>query len=205
MLITSFDNKLINLRGALHVGANVGEECHWYNTLGFTKVYWFEPNMELFPTLRANIEPFPNQKAFSIGIHDTLDRATLHIANNAGQSSSLLEFGTHSTYYPAVKYIRDEEIPLWRMDDFFEAMGWKMADFNFLNIDVQGVELNVIKSFGSLIGKLDYIYTEVNIEQVYKGCCLMEEIDAYLFPYGFVREVTLVKKAKWGDALYVRK
>lgn len=205
MLITKFDNKLRNLRGALHVGANVGEERDWYARLRFTKVIWFEPNMELFPILQTNIAPYRTQRAINVGIHDTLQRATLHIANNEGQSSSLLEFGTHAMYYPNVKYIRDEVIPLWRMDDLFEAMGWKMADFNFLNIDVQGVELNVIKSFGALIGKLDYIYTEVNIEEVYKGCCLMKEIDAYLFPYGFVRDVTLVKKAKWGDALYIRK
>ncbi len=66
------------------------------------------------------------------------------------------------------------------------------------------MELNVIKSFGSFIEKLDYIYTEINEEKLYKECCLVNEIDSYLKLRGFVRIATKMTIYKWGDALYKR-
>jgi hypothetical protein len=91
------------------------------------------------------------------------------------------------------------------MDNFLFLTGRVIDDFNFLNVDVQGTELNVIKSFGNLINRLDYIYAEVNEEEVYKGCPLVSEIDSYLSQFDFVRRETCMTKFKWGDAFYIKK
>ena len=204
MMLRNFEKHLQVCKGAIHVGANVGEEREWYQKHGFNKVLWFEPNKELYPILEHNIALYPEHTAFNFGIHDTIKSGVLHISNNAGQSSSLLEFGTHAINHPDVKFIRDESIPLRRLDWFFEATGKRVADYNFLNVDVQGVELNVLKSFGDLITNMDYIYAEVNEEQVYKGCACICDIDEYLHIYGFSRVETIITKAKWGDALYIK-
>jgi hypothetical protein len=55
-----------------------------------------------------------------------------------------------------------------------------------------------------LIRELDYIYLEVNAEEVYKGCALLPDIDSYLKHYGFLRLATVMTKANWGDAFYKR-
>jgi hypothetical protein len=73
-----------------------------------------------------------------------------------------------------------------------------------LNIDVQGVELNVIKSLGDAIDEFDFIYTEVNIAEVYKGCCLLNEIDVYLESKGFTRVTIKMTRNDWGDAFYMK-
>jgi hypothetical protein len=141
-------------------------------------------------------------------VHNDLKKATLHISNNDGQSSSILELGTHQIYHPNVHYVKDEEISLIRLDEFFERGDYgrfNILNYNFLNIDVQGVELNVIKSLGLLIHNIDYIYTEVNEEYLYKDCCLIEDIDSYLKPFGFVRECTKITSHRGGDALYIKK
>lgn len=204
MIVKNLHSFVSNLRGVIHVGANIGEEAEWYERQGCSRVLWFEPNKELFPILERNIEGYLHHDAFNFGIHDILKSGVLHIANNKGQSSSLLEFGTHAVNHPDVKYIKDQSIILRRLDWFFKATYKDIDDYNFLNIDVQGVELNVIKSFGKLINKMDYIYTEVNDEEVYKDCTLIDDIDKYLSDYGFVREVTEMTRAHWGDALYKR-
>jgi len=202
MLINRLGEHFKYKRGAIHVGANVGEERHWYYSNGFMSVFWFEPNKEIFDILKKNISVYPNQYAVNLGVHDTLDRATLHISNNAGQSSSILDLGTHKKHHPEVEYIQDQDTQLVRMDEFFSK--GMLDEFNFLNVDVQGVELNVIKSFGDQIVKMDYINAEVNEEEVYEKGALIDEIDEYLKGYGFNRTVTEMTKFHWGDALYVR-
>ncbi len=204
MLLTSFDKYLKKRRGVLHVGAHTGEERVWYAEQGFEKVLWFEPNPELFPILQNNLKDYENQIAFNIGIHDTIKETVLHVASNEGQSSSILDLGLHATYYPKIRYVKDVTIKLMRMDNFLFLSGRDIRWFNFLNVDVQGVELNVIKSFGSLIGCLDYVYTEVNEEELYKGCALISEVDEYLAQYKFERVETCMKKKKWGDAFYIK-
>jgi FkbM family methyltransferase len=205
MLFTNFEKFLKNKRGAIHVGANDGAERVWYQKQKISPVLWFEPNTEVFLRLQENIKRIENYQAYNIGIHDTLKTAILHIASNKGQSSSLLPFGTHSNYRPDITFVRDETIQLVRMDDFIKEKQIDITKYNFLNLDVQGVELNVLKSFGDLITSFDYIYTEVNEEELYKGGCLISQIDTYLKEFGFERKLTYMTKYKWGDAFYIKK
>lgn len=77
--------------------------------------------------------------------------------------------------------------------------------FDFLNLDIQGVELEALQGIGVYFEKIKWIYTEVNKSEVYKNCALIDDIDAFLKMEGFKRVATRwVKKQGWGDALYVR-
>ena len=75
---------------------------------------------------------------------------------------------------------------------------------NFLNIDIQGAELLALKSMGNILNNFDYLYLEVNKEEVYKDCALVEEIDEYLDKYNFKRVELEWTFASWGDALYIK-
>ena len=205
MLFTNFEKYLKECRGAIHIGAHIGEERNWYIQNGFTKVIWFEPNTSLFKRLEERVTIVRDHKAFNLGVHDTLKETTLHISNNDGQSSSILPLKLHSFYHPEVKYVSEQLIKLVRIDNFINENRINIDDFNFVNIDVQGVELNVIKSFGDLIKKIDYIYTEINEDELYEKCCLVSEIDEYLKGFDFMRVHTKMTKCKWGDAFYIRK
>jgi len=190
-------------KGIIHIGANDGGECAWYDQLKFERVLWFEPIKDVFLKLQENIAKYPNQMAMNFGIHDTLKTAKLHVSSNRGLSSSILEFGTHKELRPDITYIRDEVIDLVRMDEIINKEFAK--HFNFIVIDTQGVELNVLKSFGDLLYGFDYIFTEVYTDEGYKGCALLPEIDQYLLGYGFKRMDYFVdRKWHWGDAFYVK-
>ena len=205
MLFTDFEKHLKVVKGAIHIGANDGAERKWYSKQGISPVLWFEPNPNMFLRLSKNVKDRVGDKCYRVGIHDTLKTAKLHVASNKGQSSSILPFGTHSKYRPDITYLYDKQIQLMRMDDFIVNRNIDITQFNFLNIDVQGVELNVIKSFGDYIDKMDYIYTEVNIEELYIGGCLINEIDDYLQKYNFIRKEIFMTKHNWGDAFYIKK
>jgi len=76
----------------------------------------------------------------------------------------------------------------------------------FTNIDVQGYELEVFKGGTETLKGIDAIYTEINKAELYEGCALVEDLDAFLKLHGFSRvgEWCPYEPHNWGDALYTR-
>jgi hypothetical protein len=45
------------------------------------------------------------------------------------------------------------------------------------------------------------------LEELYEGCCLIDELDEYLKSFGFERKITKLwddGAVGWGDALYIK-
>lgn len=194
----------IKPQGVLHVGANVGEEAPVYNELGVTTQIWIEANPSLIERLNDNVSKNSDIGiVFNFAASDVDGEIELNIANNGGQSSSILELGTHRIAHPEVKYIDKIIVNAVRIDSILEVDTLMGADF--LNIDVQGAELKVLKGIGDLLKQFKWAYLEVNREELYKGCALVGEIDAYLYHYGFERvETKWCGDTGWGDALYIK-
>jgi len=194
----------INPTGVLHIGGNIGEEFPVYMELGIENQVWIEANYDIWLKLKENISSNPKAVAYNFCVGDENKSVILHESNNAGQSSSILELGTHLQAHPEVNYVRDIEVQMMRMDDFFAKSD--VSDFNFLNIDIQGAELLALKGMGNLLNNFKWAYLEVNKEELYRGCALVEQIDEYLATFGFERVETLwCGNTGWGDALYVKK
>jgi FkbM family methyltransferase len=195
----------INPKGVLHIGANVGEEAPVYNELGIKKVLWIEGNPEIFPTLCDNVLRYDGQATMCYLIGDEHDRATdLHVSNNGSQSSSILELGTHKVAHPEVHFTHDIPMYTKRLDTLLDNP--EVHDYDFLNIDLQGAELKALRGMGDMLHQFKWAYLEVNKEELYKGCALVEDIDMYMMGFGFRRaETRWCGNTGWGDALYVKK
>lgn len=198
-----FPKHNIKPTGVLHVGSNIGEEFPVYMELVIKKQIWIEANFDIYKTLSRNIESNPEAIAYNFCAGDENKDVILHESNNDGQSSSILELGTHKIAHPSVHYVRDIPVPMMRLDTVFNENDFKGIDF--LNIDTQGSELLVLKGMGSLLHQFNWAYLEVNKSELYIGCALVEEIDNYLSDYGFKRVETLwAGNTGWGDALYIK-
>ena len=57
---------------------------------------------------------------------------------------------------------------------------YDIGESNFINIDVQGYELEVFKGGTKTLEKVDYIYCEVNRGEVYEGNAMVEDLDEFL-------------------------
>ena len=192
-------------RGALHLGANIGEEAEAYYRNNVTKVIWIEGNPELREQLEKNISKYQGQKAYIQCVGDENKDTILHISNNASQSSSVLDLGTHKTAHPEVHFVKDIPVRIRRIDDMFAADEWgDLKDVDFLNIDLQGAELMALRGMGDLLKQFKWAYLEVNKEPLYVGCPMVEEIDEYMAGFGFKRIVTEWTNFGWGDACYSR-
>ena len=55
-----------------------------------------------------------------------------------------------------------------------------------------------------MLKHIDYIYTEVNEAELYKGCMILPEFDRLLAEKGFVSRETKMYPEQWGDAFYTR-
>jgi FkbM family methyltransferase len=188
----------IKPKGVLHVGANVGEEAPVYDSLGIKDVCWIEANPELIPQLRINTNKY-GHIVLNICVGDVEGlTVNFHISNNASQSSSYLELGTHKEQHPDVYFVRDIEMKMRRLDGI---SCW--GEYDFLNMDLQGAEMKALKGMGETLEYFKWAYLEVNKAEVYKGCAQIDEMDTFMKSKGFSR-VETKWVGNWGDALYVR-
>lgn len=191
-------------KGVCHIGGNRGEEYSVYMELGVKNQVWFEANPEIFPRLQETIFGNIDARAYNFCIGDENKEVVLHVSNNDSQSSSILELGTHKISHPEVYYIKDIKVNMYRLDRLFQD-GMNIT-FDFLNIDVQGAELKVLKGMGDMLHQIKWAYLEVNKEPLYVDCALVEEIDEYISKFGFERVETMwCGNTGWGDACYIKK
>jgi hypothetical protein len=63
-----------------------------------------------------------------------------------------------------------------------------------------------LRGMGDILHQFKWAYLEVNQQELYKGCALVEDIDMYMIGYGFRRaETKWCGNTGWGDALYIKK
>lgn len=205
----------IKPRGVLHVGANVGEERDVYLELGIKKQIWIEANPTIFLKLKSNISNNPQAVALNYCVSDKKEKVKFNISNNASQSSSILELGTHATVHPDVHYIDSVEMEAYPLKEIIQAHIYRnpstgfyegMEDYDFLNLDLQGAELKALMGLEDILSQFKWVYIEVNKDHLYKGCPLVEELDAWFADhYGFRRvETKWAGNTGWGDALYIK-
>ena len=183
--------------GVIHIGAHAAEESNDYQRFGWRPVTWIEANPQLIDRLKAVIPEGDTVICAALWDEDELS-LDFNIANN-GESSSFLRPVTHLIAHPEIKFETQTPLSTKRLDSILTEIP------NFLNLDVQGAELHVLRGMGNLIDSLDYIYTEINDEELYQDCAKLEDMDNYLASNGFSR-VCLRRSGRsgWGDALYVR-
>lgn len=188
----------IKFKGILHVGAHECEEINDYERyIQRDKILWIEALKNKVDFCKAR---FKNINIENAVVSDTVENVSFKVANN-GQSSSILDFGLHSHYHPQVHYVKEFICETQLLKNILPKYE---IDYNFLNFDIQGAELKALKGMEAYLEKVDYLYTEVNSEQVYKGCALVTELDEYLKKYGLLRVETKWTNYKWGDAFYIR-
>jgi FkbM family methyltransferase len=187
------------VRGAVHIGAHTCEELQFYYNIGLddSNIIWFEANPKI---VEENIKRLPNSKIYQAMLAENNGEERSFMITNNGQSSSFLEFGTHKDDYSNIVEVDRITLKTTTLDSYNIP-----EHYNFLNIDVQGAELHVLKGSLETLKHIDYIYAEVNIQEVYKGCGLINEVEDLLKPYGFVRVLQDINpKVGWGDVLYIK-
>lgn len=192
------DKYKMNVKGVLHIGAHFGEENSIYDELNYPNRIFFEPLKKNFDVLRQNITEWPLIN-IALGASKQSKEMYVESANN-GQSSSLLKPKLHLQQYPHITFSEKENVLVDTLDNVLEDK----ESYNFINMDVQGYELEVLKGATESLKHIDYLMCEVNQAEVYEGCCMVDELDSFLSSYKFKRVETSWDGITWGDAFYVK-
>lgn len=184
----------------VHVGAHRGTEVPDYLDNGVTELDLFEPLADNLKCLQVRFGVDPRVRIHGVALGRMgVPEIRMHVASNQGQSSSILEPLLHLEQYPRIRF-PDTVVVEQRTLDSYGIEG-----VEFLNMDVQGYELEVLHGAYKTLETVRVVYTEVNRAELYRNCCMVEDMDRFLAEYGMRREATDWLGGTWGDAVYVRR
>ena len=192
----------LNIKGILNIGANSDNEKEYemYKRLDVKNTMFFEPLPHVFEKLKNSL--VGKSILVNTALGNTIGTIEMNVETaNKGMSSSILEPSLHLQQYPHIQFTNKMMVNITKLDTFIEEKN----NYNMINIDVQGYELEVFKGASEFLNYIDYIIAEVNRDELYKGCARVEEIDDYLKKYAFERVETTWDGITWGDALYIKK
>jgi len=190
----------LDLKGIIHIGGHFGQEYELYSQLDIP-ILFFEPLSNNFSVLKSKTMHDCNVIAYQCALGNENKTVSMYVDTmNQGQSSSILKPKKHLDQYPHITFDRTEEVCMFRLDD----LDIELSKYNFVNIDVQGYELEVFKGALDTLKNINYIISEVNRDEVYENCAQVSDLDVYLAQLNFNRVETTWAGDNWGDALYIK-
>lgn len=200
-MLLSFEN-LINtynckINGVIHIGGHYGEEHELYKKHDIQNIIYFEPIKSSFEILKNKVKD--EALVINKALGNDNKKVQMNVEkNNQGQSSSILNPKIHLQQYPWIHFTDKEEVEMIKLDDF----EFNKNNYNFINIDVQGYELEVFKGAKNILNNINYIISEVNRAEVYEGCPHIKDLCDFLKQFGFELEEVCWAGETWGDAFF---
>jgi FkbM family methyltransferase len=162
----------------IEVGAYDGSDSLVYHNQGYA-VYTFEPKKDLFQNLADKTKHLENYTVIPKAVSLTNGTIQFNICK-AGGASSILPFRpdheliqTWSENRTDVQFSGESyDVETTRLDTFIEENGLENKTIDFIHIDAQGVDLDVLKSLGKYINNVQegVVETVVDINKsIYVG------------------------------------
>ena len=205
-------NKENPIKKILHLGAHLGNEIDFYQQLNPDVIYWFEANPELIPELKQTISKYPNieQKVFNYAVSSESKKISFNLIysddmTNTG-CSSILELKEHSKQYPHIKKIKTVEVDAVKIDEFLTSNNL-LTEFDYINMDIQGYEYDVLSTSELLFSKnlkFQLFQLETCQIEMYEGQKLESDINEFMSSKGYEKKYYHAWAHNWGDGLFVK-
>lgn len=199
-LIKRYDLKI---SGILQVGAHHGQEVPIYRKHGIRQVALIEPCSPAFKILHDKYGKDPDITLFNCACGSYTGEAAMFTETaNQGQSNSLLKPANHLKQYPTIQFKDTELVQVRPLDALPLPEG-----LNFLSIDTQCSELQVLSGAKTVLESIDYIMAEVNAPgaELYEGCTDINEMDQFLMYWKFYRpEEPKWINNSWTDSFWIK-
>lgn len=166
----------------------------------------FEPNPHAFQLLEENTRNFPNVNRYNIAVNDYNGTAVLNVCyGTTGDNdvfegaSSLLEASEGmKIHYQGPKV----EVPCVVLDDWCTEN--KIEKIDFMWLDLEGLELQILKSSPRILSKVKVIYTETNFFEFRKGMTQYSSLKSFLEQSGFILLSHWYHEGLQGNAIFIR-
>ena len=187
--IGHFLKRGILIRGVIHVGANDGYEIDWYLKLGIKHVLAVEPEREAFAQLWKKFQGVPGLQFYKGALGDKGCFSVLKVPPESTGGSTFLNELPHGPSVTGATYSYHsrhwQEVYVERFDWLVKMRPVAVENYNCLVVDVQGMELQVLKGFGPHLEKMDCLNIECSQVPIYDGEAPASEVVAWLGERGF--------------------
>jgi FkbM family methyltransferase len=190
--------------GVIHVGAHFAEEHYEYTECGIKKFVYIEPCLPAYDNMLSKFNGQENISIFNCACGKEDAFLPMYVSHqNEGQSNSILAPKLHKEQHPEIIFDDAEIVTVTPLS----KIPFERSDFNFLVMDCQGYEGEVLKGADNVLPSIDIIYTEVNRGQTYEGNMEIDEMIKFLDERGFELKEVFWPSAHltWGDAVFIRK
>ncbi|WP_421654538.1 FkbM family methyltransferase [Leptothermofonsia sp. ETS-13] len=177
-----------DLNTIFDVGANVGQSAKMYSKkLPHAQIYCFEPVHETFKELQAKFSESKNVHCFQLAFGSEEKQVEITLQKYSIENSLLNPSNNHSNIEISESGVaRTEMIQVTTIPDFCQKHDIKQIDF--LKIDTEGYDLEVLKGTKSLLEdhKITYVQVEAGMNYNNKKHVPIQEFIQYLEPLGYV-------------------
>jgi len=206
----------------IDVGARWGANTGLLSLFSNSRWVGFEPDPEEFKKIESSKKKGQEYLPFALGASSGIK--DLNITKSPDWSSlydpdpeMFRQFKGLNNFYPITSKC---QIPIRALDDLVKSCKDTLGNADYLKIDVQGAEVDVLKGASNLISK-SIIAVEVEVEfvQLYKGQPLFGQIHDMLINNGFLlfdlsrnrcirsdfsSNIETRGQLIWSDALYLK-
>tara|TARA_B100000902_G_scaffold59643_1_gene66776 strand:- start:59575 stop:60312 length:738 start_codon:yes stop_codon:yes gene_type:complete len=192
----------LQIKNIAHVGVNNGNEVEIYKKISSnSQIFLIEPQKKIYKYLASKFSTDKNVHVINIALGNKVGTKNLNLSDTHNGSASLLVPTLHKDLHPEVSFKGSEKVKIEKLDNL------NLKKVNFLNIDVQGYELEVLHGATESLKNIDYLIIEISQKQLYANSPVLKDIDRFLYFHGFNRQITVFwdKNCVWGDAFYIKK
>lgn len=175
----------------LEAGAFNGNETNvmkkfWPDSI----IYSFEPVPEAYNWLVNSVKSLKDVYCFSIALSNKTGYHKFYLSeerSNPGvafQSGSLLQPKDHLIFCPDIIFKDSIVVPTITIDKWAKIYGVSKIDMMWL--DMQGMELEVLKASPNIMSTVKVVYTEVEFSEVYFGQGKYDDMKKFMEQNGFI-------------------
>lgn len=205
------------------VGANIGQSCVEFKELWpSARIHCFEPQKECWGAFVNNTSKYKDVRLNKFGLGaDSGERSFYTHSMTSGQSGfykinsdskdSIL-FNSEFSEVEKREFLNkcnfERAVEIQRLDDYVEIN--KINTIDFMKIDTQGYELEVLKGSEKILKKIKLIQLEIMFYDFYEHNLSFRAVEEILHPHGFrLYDISYISKnpmngrTDWVDVLYV--
>lgn len=223
----------IQPRGALYLGANVGQLLWVWLLLGYRKVLLVEPQPSALPRLEwftnvssnllfaydrfVGLEPPAEIQVVKCAAGAEDGETKLYVVSNSNLTSilkphepALREQARNAGVADPTKIgvVQEITVPMMKLDTLLDepTTGLRAADYNFLYMNLQGAEYQALRGARRSLEHVELVYLENDLQGRYEHSATEDELDALLGECGFEAVWGQIHEATGvGFTAYVRK
>ncbi len=159
------------------VGCNDGSDTlEFVRRFPSARIYCFEPEPRAIRRFKQKLDKsMPQVTLFELALTDSDGWIDFHQSDGENgdlpegwdYSGSVRAPKSHLTKHPRVKFEKTTRVRTTTLDKICNDLG--VSHIDFIWMDVQGAEGDVLRGARGMLPSIDYIYTEYSNEELYEG------------------------------------